>query len=332
MKKLIVQNRRGTKTEWENTTVIPEDGELVVEQQNKSSKIKVGDGKTIYTELPYVTDEVEQQVDVANARIDNIVALGEVAKTDPLYELTDIRVGYDGLDHASAGAAVRAIGNEVSELRDSLSQFIDADAVDGLVYEDNMLYLTANGEQVGEPVGPISGGTGTGGGTNSSVKVKLTNLTEAGTNFSITTVEKAIIKFQFISTEDDEPTGEFTCVVQVNGVNKKTLYLEQNTTGHTIDVTEYLNADENKLKLTCTDLYGNNRTLVYNIDVVELTVKSAFNANVVYKNTNYPDGIDFRYSVVGLVDKTVYFKLDGKQVAARTLAASTSGKETSHTF
>ena len=89
------------------------------------------------------------------------------------------------------------------------------------------------------------------------------------------------------------------------------------------------NADENKLKLTCTDLYGNNRTLVYNIDVIELTVKSAFNANVVYKNTNYPDGIDFRYSVVGLVDKTVYFKLDGKQVAARTLAASTSGKETS---
>ena len=50
---------------------------------------------------------------------------------------------------------------------------------------------------------------------------------------------------------------------------------------------------------------------------------------MVYKNTNYPDGIDFRYSVVGLVDKTVYFKLDGKQVAARTLAASTSGKETS---
>lgn len=331
MKKLIVQNRRGSKSEWEDSKVIPADGEVVVEQSGNDSKLKVGTGRTSYKDLPYITDKVERDISTTNTRIDNIIALEDVAKTDPLYEVADIRVGYDGLQHESAGAAVRAVGEDVEELRKSLSQFIDADAVNGLAYEDNMLYLTANGERVGEAVGPISGGTGSGGG-DSSIKVRLTNLTPNGTNFSITAVEEAKLSFQFISVEDDVPTGEFTCVVQVNGVTKKTLYLEQNSEGHSVDIKPYLSSDENKVRITCTDIYGNSRTLLYNIDVIELTVKSAFNANIVYKNTRYPDGIDFRYSVIGLVEKTVYFFIDGKQVATKKLAGSTSGKETSQVF
>lgn len=330
MKKLVVQNRRGTKTDWENSTVIPRDGELVIEQQGNLSKLKVGNGLTSYSELPYVTDQVEQDIAVTNARIDNIIKL-EGGSTTGDAELADIRIGYDGLEHASAGDAVRAIGNEVNDLRNSLDQFIDADAVDGLLYENNTLYLTANGQPLEDTGVEIIGGGG-GGGAGSSIKVRLTNLTPDGTNFSVTSSDKVLLSFQFTSTEDDIPTGEYSCTVQVNGVTRQKLYFEQSEAGVTIDVTPYLNPDENKIKITCSDIYDNSRSIIYNVDVVELSVRSAFNPNIVYKNTAYPSGIDFRYAVIGLVDKTICFDLDGRQIATKVLSASTSGKETSQIF
>lgn len=43
------------------------------------------------------------------------------------------------MSYPSAGDAVRAVAESSDNLRKSLEQFIDADAVDGLMYENNML-------------------------------------------------------------------------------------------------------------------------------------------------------------------------------------------------
>ena len=44
-KNIIVQHRRGTTRDWNNTTIIPSEGELVIEEcENGLRKIKLGDG------------------------------------------------------------------------------------------------------------------------------------------------------------------------------------------------------------------------------------------------------------------------------------------------
>lgn len=325
MKKLIVQHRRGTKTDIEKVDVTPRDGEIIVEKKSKYSKLKVGDGITPYSQLPYVTEEVETKLDGVAGRVSAL----EAGVGDPVHgswesEVKDIRQGWDGITYPSAGDAVRATAESVDDLKKSLNQFIDADAVDGLLYENNMLQLTASGMPVGEPV-EIKGGSG--GGGSSSIKLRLTNLTPEGTNFSVTSQDSVKLSFLFTSTEDDIPTGDFTCTVEVGGIVRKTTSFSQSETGTTIDVTSYLKSDENKIRISCTDIYGNSRMIIYNINVIELILKSSFNANIVYKNTSYPSGIDFRYVAVGLVDKTVYFTVDGNEVGSKFLGSSTSGKE-----
>lgn len=330
MKKLIVQHRRGTKTDLEKVDITPRDGEIIVEKKSKYSKLKAGDGITPYSQLPYVTEEVETKLDGVAGRVSALEAgVGEPVHGSWESEVKDIRQGWDGITYPSAGDAVRATAESVDDLKKSLNQFIDADAVDGLLYENNMLQLTASGMPVGEPV-EIKGGSG--GGGSSSIKLRLTNLTPEGTNFSVTSQDSVKLSFLFTSTEDDIPTGDFTCTVEVGGIVRKTTSFSQSETGTTIDVTSYLKSDENKIRISCTDIYGNSRTIIYNINVIELILKSSFDSNKIYKDTAYPNGIDFRYTAIGLVDKTVYFIVDNKQVGSKFLGASTSGKEIAFVF
>ena len=61
MAKFIVQLRRGTKEEWaayqarEPEESIPRAGELVVEYDNNIPRLKIGNGKTPYDQLPYMS-------------------------------------------------------------------------------------------------------------------------------------------------------------------------------------------------------------------------------------------------------------------------------------
>ena len=323
MSKLVFQHRRGTKEQWNESTIKPKEGEIVVEK-NSGGKIKVGDGHSLYKELPYVTDAVEDAVNVVNARVDNLIVRDDDLTEESIREVADIRVGYDGITYGSAGDAVRQVGNEVKELRTSLQHFINADAVDGLLYEDNMLQLMADGVPVGDPVGPISGGTGGGGGSSIIIRLvnEMTDDTGSPINtFTVTSGSEVNLKFRFTSTEDDIPTGAGTCVITVNGTQKAKFSIEQGS--RVVPVGEYLSTGDNSIKVTCTDIYGNARHLVYNISSIELVLKSSFDYT-----KQYTSNIDFRYSVVGSVDKTVYFELDNSNIATVNLSASTSNRET----
>lgn len=49
----IIQPRRATLEEWEKSGIIPEEGELVLEDcEDGTFKIKIGNGKTKFAELP----------------------------------------------------------------------------------------------------------------------------------------------------------------------------------------------------------------------------------------------------------------------------------------
>jgi hypothetical protein len=62
------------------------------------------------------TEKVERKAEIAveRARIDNLVKNGG---TSDDAELIDLRVGYDGVTYASAGEAVRALGEDVETAR-----------------------------------------------------------------------------------------------------------------------------------------------------------------------------------------------------------------------
>ena len=61
MAKYIVQLRRGTKEQWKEyeknkpTESMPLAGELVVEYDNGIPRLKIGDGTTAYSKLPYMS-------------------------------------------------------------------------------------------------------------------------------------------------------------------------------------------------------------------------------------------------------------------------------------
>ena len=57
MSRYIVQLRRGSKEEWETVgkDIIPLDGEVVLEDDNGIPRLKIGDGKRKYGELPYMS-------------------------------------------------------------------------------------------------------------------------------------------------------------------------------------------------------------------------------------------------------------------------------------
>lgn len=79
-----------TAKSWEDATVAPEKGEIVIYQESESqeSKIKVGDGKTLVKDLPFVAGEIDNILSYSseNAVQNNIItgALSEKATPEDI--------------------------------------------------------------------------------------------------------------------------------------------------------------------------------------------------------------------------------------------------------
>lgn len=314
MAKFITQLRHGTTSDWQKSSVIPAKNELVVEyQENGSKKFKLGDGVNSFQSLSYIDTETVNAINALRSELREIVA-PEPVVTD--LEIKDMRVGYDGTTFDSAGDAIRAVGEDTYKLRQSLQQFINGDAVDGLLYEDNLLYLTADGVIVSNPV-EIKGGTG-GGGDTSSTKVKISNNNGTST-ISAASGSPVVLKFTFTSLEDEIPTGDFSYALSVAGKVVKTVNLAQGS--HSIDIAEYLQPGTNTVRVTCTDIYGNARSLAYTCTVIDLNIVSTFNSSI-----PFDDDIVFKYTPMGEIEKVVHFVVDNKEIASHTITSS--GRQT----
>ena len=56
----IVKHRRGTTQEWLSTKIIPENGELIIEECiDGIRRCKIGDGQNLFTKLPYIDEAVQ---------------------------------------------------------------------------------------------------------------------------------------------------------------------------------------------------------------------------------------------------------------------------------
>lgn len=182
----------------------------------------------------------------------------------------------------------------------------------GLTVLDGKLFLSKDGELLSSGVTLPSGGGGGSGG--SSTVITLTNLLDS----SILTVaagQEANLRFSFSSSETD---ANGTAYIYVD--NELKASVEIISGDNSIDVSDYITDGINEVKITCTDIYSNSKSLSYSINIITLKITSNFDATVAYDSI-----INYTYTAIGDIDKTVIFVLDGKEIGRQEV--STSGRQ-----
>lgn len=274
---------------------------------------------------------VDTRVDVQARRISSILAL-EPGSTTGDGELADIRVGYDGNLYDTAGQAVRAIGDDVTALRNSLSQYIDTQAIDGLYYDYTgevglmqpyMLYLTAGGQVLDDSGVQIISGAGGGGGGGGSAASSLKIGYVTTSPVTATTNDEVKLKFTFTGTDSSgDAILQAAATWKVNNavVEYGTVVDGENE----FDVTKYLSVGTTKVLLVVTDDNGSVVTKSWSVQQIELSVGSQFDEKSIYPAN---EEIIFTYIPTGSIEKTAVFKLDGEPLDRVTLSSDISGTE-----
>ena len=196
--KFIVQHRRGTAEEWEQSGIVPYNGEIVIEVcQDGTFKTKIGDGAHTFPELPY------QNLD-----------------------------------------------SELLELK----QYVDGKVVDGLLYENNLLYLTLGGEIVSAPVEITGGG---GGGT--SYIARLINGMSSNT-LTVAASDKTMLTASFYEYYGEISTGvngTLEVAYKLSTDGEWVIYSKQNVAQNTpfsVNVVSILTTDKiTNIRFTVTD-------------------------------------------------------------------------------
>ena len=271
------------------------------------------------TQVKGVQEEQLLKIDTANSRVDNLLAnFTDNAEFDN-GELIDIRTGYNGENHASAGAAVRQIGYDLNELKLNLEGALGKDIVDGLAYEGNQLYLTANGQKVGEAVTVIAG-SGGGGGGNQTYMITLTNLLDSR-NFVITEEEICQLEFAYHSIDDDGyDDGPGIGTIFVDNSKVGTLTIPQGN--NTIDVTNFLKKGNNPIRIQVENSEGASKSLTYQVNKLVLSVTSTAPMMGLYSGN-----ISIPYTVTGAGEKLVRFYLDEREFFSEVVVTSGNSRQ-----
>ena len=237
-------------------------------------------------------------------------------------------------DTLAAQAMERASNaeNEAAETANALDQLNENVAlirlmsegkVDDAYVENGYLYLTSNDEVVAGPLGPFSGtGGGGGGSSGNNAQISVTNRT-GWLSRTIAHGDKCPVTIFWTSEEDDVPTGNGTMRITVSGSTKAMLDVAQGDV--TVDLSSYLSAGSNVVKVNIADIYGNSRTINFSVTVVVLTVSSTFDDSVAYQGP-----IIFPYTPVGNIQKTMHFLIDDREIGSAT--TSVSGRQQSFTI
>jgi hypothetical protein len=220
-------------------------------------------------------------------------------------ELQDIRTRANGDTTSKAGDTVRAIDYDLSETKKELDRLKNEVIPDGLIYENNQLYLAVQNEPIGDPV-EITGGGGGGGGATSYV-IALTNELDSRI-ISVAENVPVVLKFNYTSIDSDGMNdGQGSGELLIDNIKVLGFNVPQGS--YELDITQYLQKGTNNLKIKITNSEGSYRSLTYTVNVLALSVESNFPTMGTYNQ----DSVAVQYTVSGEGSKTVYFVLT-KQV------------------
>ena len=331
MIKLITQHRRGTSDEWlQMSHIVVADGELVIEEcPNGERKLKVGDGKRSFAQLPYVTTGIETLIRSLGSRVSMLEGSNTDTNHDWETEVQGIRYPLYGEAYECAGDAVRAneqaikdVSGSLDELRFDLEAFIGADAVNGLLYDENTgeLYLAANGTPVGDAV-IIRGGGGGGGDSPVAATVRLKNQM-GSTKLTIIPSDRVEILASFYEKVDGEYTSSPGTLQILYRYDNNAPWTEfklsdvQKTVTQEPDIFAVNIAsiiDTSKTVMVNVKVVGGetglaSNEITYNVTAVEGTIQA-----IDFDSTQVFDGnTTFKYKVTGYkLQKTLVFEMDG---------------------
>lgn len=271
--------------------------------------------------------EIRQLVNVID-RTDEILEAAE--KYDEARAEIDqaVQIAIDNSANAvqTANTALSSVSNlesEVAEFSNTLERqnqkilLLENQAegyVDDGYVENGVAYFTHNGQVLFEITGIGGGGGGGGGGDTNHAKLTVTN----NTGWLSTTVAQDAdceIRLNWSSIEDEMPTGNGSVKVTSNNVFKTSYEVAQGDV--TINLKDYLSTGSNVVKVQISDIYGNARTISFNVTVVALYLTSSFDVS-----SPFTSAIAFPYTPVGAVAKTVHFILDGTEIGTQQTSVS----------
>ncbi|MBK5720157.1 hypothetical protein JGH11_04650 [Dysgonomonas sp. Marseille-P4677] len=183
--------------------------------------------------------------------------------------------------------------------------------------DDNKLYLiTSSGERINDGIQLPEGG---GGGSTDGVLMKLRIV-----GLSTMTVgedKDVFIKYDFTSIErgSGDATGPGTYSISVNGINVANGAANQGE--NTFNLKGLIFLGSNIVVVRVIDNEGTAKKVTWNIQVAALSLTSTFADDTVY-NTN---PVLFRYTPIGIGNKTIRFFLDGTELSPDQ--TETSGRQ-----
>ena len=254
--------------------------------------------------------QLNGNADKLDAAIGRLALLSTKQKNSLVDAINEAATAAGNAESDAQSAKTRA--EELSgALRDANEQL--GVKIDGAYVEDGYLYLTANGVEVVGPLGPF--GSGGGSGSSTSYSVSLANLLDSRT---ITAAEggSVNVQFRYASVDENEnDDGPGIGTVTVNGVKKATLTIPQGD--NTLDVSAYLTAGTNTVKIRVENSEGSSRTLAYTVTVVTLSMATTFDDMGMYSGS-----VVFSYTVTGSGTKNVHFLMDGAEIGSEEVSSS----------
>ena len=186
----------------------------------------------------------------------------------------------------------------------------------------NLLYLVSDGQIIGTGVHVATGGGGGGGGGGSiTYAISIKNLLDSRI-ITVSEGSKVELKFSYASVDEDGiDDGPGIGKVIVGNATKNTFTVLQGD--NTVDITAYLTAGPNTVKIQVENSEGAKKTLSYTVTVAAAYMTSAFDASAPFTGA-----IPFTYTPTGLAEKVVHFELDGKEIGTATV--TTSGRQQSY--
>lgn len=185
---------------------------------------------------------------------------------------------------------------------------------------DGYLILKAEGQPVVKLTGFGGSGGGGGGGTINNAKLTFTKEFTWNTK-TFSDSSDVIIPYSWSSIEGGTETGPGTLVVVVNNTEKARIAGVTQDGGRikTINIKPYLVNGPNTVRLTMIDIYENQSTISFTVNIVSYKITSNFTNNTVVKG----ESVLIQYTPVGSGLKTIYFDID--DVTVGTVTTRNSG-------
>ena len=205
--------------------------------------------------------------------------------------------------------------NEVAEeFSESISGKVDKTALGAV---NGVATLDANGKI---PINQLPEGINTGSSNNAKFEVKnntgwLSKTVAYGAECSVF--------LEWSSIEDEIATGNGTVKISVGDTVKAIYEVEQGE--REINIDNYLLIGKNTISIEISDLYGNNRKIVFTVNCVKVSISSYFDASVAQSGN-----IKYTYTPTGAIEKTVHFIVDGEEIGSQTVTLS--GREQEFTI